>query len=67
MLELFEGVDSTSLKAERASALASLPLEQRLAQRIVDGERNGLEDDLDQALAAGHAPSPSSTTCSWRG
>nr|WP_277628147.1 methionine synthase [Arsenicicoccus dermatophilus] len=56
MLELFEGVDSTSLKAERASALASLPLEQRLAQRIVDGERNGLEDDLDQALAAGHAP-----------
>ncbi|WP_409482931.1 methionine synthase [Arsenicicoccus dermatophilus] len=56
MLELFEGVDSTSLKAERASALASLPLEQRLAQRIVDGERNGLEDDLDQALASGHDP-----------
>ncbi len=30
------------------------PVERRLEQRIVDGERSGLEDDLDAALAAGH-------------
>ncbi len=56
MLELFEGVDSASVKASRAAALAALPLEERLAQRIIDGERNGLEDDLDEALAGGRDP-----------
>ena len=54
-LELFEGVDATSLKASRADALAALPLEKRLAQRIIDGERNGLEDDLQAALDKGHS------------
>ena len=29
-----------------------LPLDERLARRIVDGERNGLEADLDAALAS---------------
>ncbi len=56
MLELFEGVDSASVKASRAAALAALPLEERLAQRIIDGERNGLEADLDEALASGQDP-----------
>ena len=32
------------------------PVERRLEQRIVDGNRNGLEDDLDQALAEGTRP-----------
>lgn len=50
MLELFQGVDTKSMKAEKAEELASLPLEERLQQRIIDGERNGLEDDLDAAL-----------------
>src|SRR3954453_18643280 len=54
-LELFEGVDAGSLKASRADALAALPLEKRLAQRIIDGERNGLEDDLQAALDKGHS------------
>ncbi|KRV50245.1 methionine synthase [Wenjunlia vitaminophila] len=49
-LELFEGVDTRSLKASRAEELAALPLEERLRRRIVDGERNGLEADLDAAL-----------------
>ena len=53
-LELFEGVDARSLKASRADALAALPLEKRLAQRIIDGERNGLEADLQAALDKGH-------------
>jgi 5-methyltetrahydrofolate--homocysteine methyltransferase len=50
MLELFEGVDAASAKAERAAELASLPLWDRLKRRIIDGERNGLEADLDLAL-----------------
>ncbi|HTR95802.1 MAG TPA: methionine synthase [Trebonia sp.] len=51
MLELFEGVDAVSAKASRAAELAALPLEERLKRRIIDGERNGLEGDLDLALA----------------
>jgi 5-methyltetrahydrofolate--homocysteine methyltransferase len=50
-LDLFEGVDVASLRASRAEELALLPLNDRLARRIVDGERNGLEADLDAALA----------------
>ena len=50
MLELFEGVDAASAKADRAAELAALPLWERLKRRIIDGERNGLEADLDTAL-----------------
>jgi 5-methyltetrahydrofolate--homocysteine methyltransferase len=49
-IELFEGVDAASARASRAEELAALPLEERLQRRIVDGERNGLEADLDLAL-----------------
>ncbi len=49
-LELFEGVDTKSVKAGQAEELAALPLEERLQRRIIDGERNGLEADLDEAL-----------------
>jgi 5-methyltetrahydrofolate--homocysteine methyltransferase len=52
-LELFEGVDSASLRASRAEELAALPLGERLERRIVDGERAGLEGDLDEALGQG--------------
>ena len=51
MLELFEGVDALSAKADRAAELSSLPLWERLKRRIIDGERNGLEADLDAGLA----------------
>ncbi|WP_407563865.1 methionine synthase [Streptomyces sp. 184] len=51
LLELFEGVDTKSMKAGRAEELAALPLEERLKRRIIDGEKNGLEADLDSALA----------------
>ncbi|WP_399093376.1 methionine synthase [Streptomyces sp. BBFR2] len=50
LMELFEGVDTKSLKAGKAEELAALPLEERLARRIIDGEKNGLEADLDEAL-----------------
>ncbi|WP_059008545.1 methionine synthase [Streptomyces specialis] len=50
-LELFEGVDAKSMRAGKAEELLALPLEERLQRRIIDGERNGLEADLDEALA----------------
>jgi 5-methyltetrahydrofolate--homocysteine methyltransferase len=50
LLELFAGVDTASLKASRAAELLSLPLTERLKRRIIDGERQGLEADLDEAL-----------------
>ncbi|GHH71176.1 methionine synthase [Streptosporangium violaceochromogenes] len=49
-MELFEGVDAASVKADRAAELLGLPLWERLKRRIVDGERKGLEADLDEAL-----------------
>lgn len=49
-LQVFEGVDAQSTSANRAEELAKMPLLERLRQRIIDGERNGLTDDLDEAL-----------------
>jgi 5-methyltetrahydrofolate--homocysteine methyltransferase len=50
-LKLFEGVSQQSSAATRAEELAKLPLDERLQRRIIDGERDGLEADLDAALA----------------
>jgi 5-methyltetrahydrofolate--homocysteine methyltransferase len=50
LMRLFEGVSAASSKESRAAELAKLPLLERLAQRIVDGERNGLDADLDEAM-----------------
>jgi 5-methyltetrahydrofolate--homocysteine methyltransferase len=49
-MELFEGLSASSARASRAEELAGLPLFERLERRIVDGERQGLEPDLDEAL-----------------
>ncbi|MHB9754811.1 methionine synthase [Streptomyces sp. BYX5S] len=51
LMALFEGATAKSLKAGKAEELAALPLEERLQRRIIDGEKNGLEQDLDDALA----------------
>ncbi|WP_371482783.1 methionine synthase [Kitasatospora sp. NBC_00315] len=50
LLQLFEGVSAASSAASKAQELAALPLEERLQRRIIDGERKGLEADLDEAL-----------------
>jgi 5-methyltetrahydrofolate--homocysteine methyltransferase len=50
LMRIFEGVSAASSKESRAAELAKMPLLERLAQRIVDGERNGLEADLDEAM-----------------
>ena len=55
-LDLFEGVEAASGRASRAEELLLLPLQERLQRRIIDGERAGLEADLDLALAEGIKP-----------
>jgi len=48
LIALFEGV-----KASAAAAVdrSTMPLSERLQSRIIDGDRNGLEADLDEALS----------------
>ena len=48
LLQLFEGVASADVQKEDRTGW---PVERRLEQRIIDGDRDGLESDLDQALA----------------
>ena len=55
-LDLFEGVEAASGRASRAEELLLLPLQERLQRRIIDGERAGLEADLDLAIAEGIKP-----------
>ena len=55
-LNMFDGVETTSSKISRAAELAALPLIERLERRIIDGEKVGLEADLQEALASGIKP-----------
>ncbi|MGW6062838.1 methionine synthase [Streptomyces sp. NPDC055189] len=50
LMELFEGVNMKSMKEGKAEELLALPLDERLQRRIIDGEKKGLETDLDEAL-----------------
>ncbi|MEV7400644.1 methionine synthase [Streptomyces sp. NPDC091267] len=50
LMELFEGVNMKSMKQGKAEELLALPLDERLKRRIIDGEKNGLEADLTEAL-----------------
>jgi 5-methyltetrahydrofolate--homocysteine methyltransferase len=47
-MALFEGKEAT--KAASAEDLAALPIDERLQRRIVDGVREGLEADLQEAM-----------------
>jgi 5-methyltetrahydrofolate--homocysteine methyltransferase len=49
LLEIFEDVNVATVEKEDRSGW---PVEQRLSARIVDGDKAGLEVDLDEALAA---------------
>jgi 5-methyltetrahydrofolate--homocysteine methyltransferase len=53
LLELFDGVKCAQ---EPAPDLSTIPLNERLARRIIDGNRQGLPEDLDEALGAGMGP-----------
>ncbi len=50
LLALFEGV---KVAGSSADDHADWPVDRRLSQRIIDGNRNGLEDDLSEALGSG--------------
>jgi len=52
-LDVFSGVDSRAARQSRAEELAAMPLNERLQRRIIDGEKKGLEADLDEAMANG--------------
>jgi len=54
LTKLFAGV--TAKDARSSASLADLPIEERLKQHIIDGERIGLEDALKVGLEAGHEP-----------
>ena len=49
LMALFEGVDATAVEQEDRS---DWPVEQRLEHRIIDGNRDGLETDLEEQLAS---------------
>lgn len=55
-LELFEGVEIAASRLTRAAELSALPLAERLTRRIIDGEKVGLEADLQSALDEGVKP-----------
>ncbi len=52
LLQAFEGVKESASTIEDRS---DWPVDRRLSQRIIDGDRNGIESDLDEALAEGIA------------
>lgn len=52
-LELFAGVEVKSSKSTRLAELNGLPINERLKRRIIDGEKQGLEADLDIARSEG--------------
>jgi len=50
LLALFEDVEASTVEKEDRS---DWPVERRLSQRIIDGDRDGLEADLELALGSG--------------
>jgi 5-methyltetrahydrofolate--homocysteine methyltransferase len=53
LLEVFADVNAAEVVREDRT---DWPIDKILSQRIIDGERDGLEADLDTAIAEGHTP-----------
>ncbi|MBA3801694.1 MAG: methionine synthase [Acidimicrobiia bacterium] len=53
LLDVF--ADVTSTKTEKVDR-SGMPVSERLHHRIIDGDRDGLIDDLDEAMSGGTAP-----------
>jgi 5-methyltetrahydrofolate--homocysteine methyltransferase len=53
LLGMFDGVTASTVEKEDRSGW---PIEQRLSTRIIEGDRDALTVDLDEALAKGHTP-----------
>jgi len=54
LLTIFEGVSASSVAASEDRS--GWTVEDRLEHRIIDGDRNGIEADLDEAMAQGLTP-----------
>jgi 5-methyltetrahydrofolate--homocysteine methyltransferase len=54
LLRAFEGVSSAALSTKEDRS--GWTIEARLKQRIIDGDRDGLDDDLAEAMSAGKTP-----------
>jgi len=54
LLTIFEGVSASSMAATEDRS--GWTVERRLEHRIIDGDRNGIEADLDEAMAQGLTP-----------
>ena len=54
LLALFEGKSAASASVHEDRS--GWTVDRRLEHRIVDGDRNGIEADLDEAMAHGHTP-----------
>ena len=54
LLAIFEGVSASAAAATEDRT--GWTVERRLEQRIIDGDRNGLEADLDEAMTNGFTP-----------
>ena len=54
LLAIFEGVSASSASAKEDRS--GWPVERRLEHRIIDGDRNGIEADLDLAMSGGATP-----------
>jgi 5-methyltetrahydrofolate--homocysteine methyltransferase len=54
LLSIFEG--ATASNATTHEDRSGWTVDRRLEHRIVDGDRNGIEADLDQAMTEGHTP-----------
>jgi len=56
LTELLAYFDGAVIETISDTDLAALPIDERLRLRIIDGNRTGLEADLDDAMASGLAP-----------
>ncbi len=54
LLSIFEGVSASSVAT--GEDRSGWPVERRLEHRIIDGDRNGIEEDLDEAMSQGLTP-----------
>lgn len=54
--ELMSTFEGASVEGSGAEELAAMSVDERLEKRIIDGNKDGLDGDLDEAMEAGYEP-----------